>query len=322
MTQRPDFTTARWRIACAWIAIALNTAAASLWAFCGAIENFHEGWLSASLAANLLLSLNFLAPMLIFVVLGVLAVRWPIAGGLVYVLVGLLLGGWFLMGRQAPGTGGFLLALVMGGSAGGLGVLFMIGRARARKSALIITVGLPLLTAIISGAEPAFRAATRHDDGDRGERLVQGNGVALVWAPAGPGWPRDGVDWHEATRRCRHLAADGLSLADELLDLWRLPTVDEVVCSLTRGGENAGGTWDPATKRAHYERRPDKESPLWDPHSPIIYWWAADEISADRAHRVVYNGLVVELPKSNRMGSQAFRAVRRAEATAPPAPTR
>jgi hypothetical protein len=33
----------------------------------------------------------------------------------------------------------------------------------------------------------------REDDGDRGARQIEGNGVSLVWAPAGPGWFR-GLD--------------------------------------------------------------------------------------------------------------------------------
>jgi len=29
---------------------------------------------------------------------------------------------------------------------------------------------------------------SRVDDGDRGVRLIKGNGITLIWAPAGPGW--------------------------------------------------------------------------------------------------------------------------------------
>jgi hypothetical protein len=54
-------------------------------------------------------------------------------------------------------------------------------------------VGLSVLTLLMSGAEPLFRVSGRLDDGDRGPRLVRGNGVQLIWAPEGPGWPNDGV---------------------------------------------------------------------------------------------------------------------------------
>ena len=66
----------------------------------------------------------------------------------------------------------------------------------------------------------------RTNDGDFGARVVEGNGVTLVWAPEGPGWPREGIKWDEAVRRCQHLTEDGLSLGDEPQGIWRLPTAD------------------------------------------------------------------------------------------------
>jgi len=42
---------------------------------------------------------------------------------------------------------------------------------------------------------------------------------------------------------------------------------------------NAGGEWDEASHQATYRAWPDKESPLWNPHSQIIYWWTATIIS-------------------------------------------
>jgi hypothetical protein len=139
---------------------------------------------------------------------------------------------------------------------------------------------------------------------------VQGNGVQLIWAPAGPGWPNRGVTWHEAVRRCRHLTADGLSLADTPQDVWRLPTVEEVVRSSCRHGRNAGGTWDAGSGRARFQNMPDKEAPLWDVHSQIIYWWTSTEVAPDRALRVSYNGHVMPLPKMVGYGYLGFRAVK------------
>ena len=188
----------------------------------------------------------------------------------------------------------------------------MFGRPEPRKLALGVLTGVTLITFVVSGAEPVWRVLIigRTNDGDFGARVVEGNGVTLVWAPEGPGWPSEGIEWDEAVRRCRYLNEDGLSLADEPQDIWRLPTVEEIVRSLTRRGENAGGVWDSEQGRATYRTRPDKESPLWDPRSPIIYWWAADEVDADHAYRVVYNGGVWLISRNTGMGSQAFRAVR------------
>jgi hypothetical protein len=308
----PVHGAARWRVAVGWTAVAINAIGASLWAFWGAIENFHEGWYWTTLGENLLGAVAYLAPMLIMIALGVGALRFPRLGALAFLAIGATLGGWFI--RRHPGGWDpvqLALSFFLGGTGGALAILWWCGRPRPKRWAYRVTWGVPLLVAAVAGAEPAYRVAGRVDDGDRGARLVEGRGVARTWAPAGPGWPVTGVTWDEAVRRCRHLTEDGRALADDPVDAWRLPTVDEIVRSLTRHGRNAGGAWDPGARRATYDVRPDKESPLWDPHSPIIYWWAADEVDADHAYRVVSNGGVWVMPKGMAMGSQAFRAVRR-----------
>ena len=71
------------------------------------------------------------------------------------------------------------------------------------------------------------------------------------------------VDWYEAMDLASRLSMDGTQLMNQPVNNWRLPTVDEAVRSLTRGGENAGGEWDPESKRPSYKIQPDKESPLW-----------------------------------------------------------
>jgi hypothetical protein len=191
------------------------------------------------------------------------------------------------------------------------GVLFLLRRPTPKRLAYAISTGIPLLIVIGFGAEPAVRVSTRFDDGDRGARRVEGNGVTLLWAPAGPGWTRNGlVSWDQAVARARHLNEDGKTLADEPQDIWRLPSREEIVRSLTRGGRNAGGTWDSQSERANYERRPDKESPLWDPYAPLIYLWTSERAEEDRAWIVVYHGGVIAKPKAVGSPSFGFRAVR------------
>ena len=75
-------------------------------------------------------------------------------------------------------------------------------------------------------------------------------------------------------------------------DIWRLPTVDEAVRSMMLHGENAGGVWDEEAETAIYEVTPDKETPLWELHSQIIYYWTADTATEDesKAYIIVYNG--------------------------------
>jgi hypothetical protein len=62
--------------------------------------------------------------------------------------------------------------------------------------------------------------------------------------------------------------------------------------------------------KAHFAVLPDKESPLWDVHSPVVYWWTATEAGPGRALRVCYNGHVMPLPKRVRYGYLGFRAVK------------
>jgi hypothetical protein len=300
-----------WRIAAGWTIVALNTVVTGLWAFWGAMESFHEGWYLPTLAANLWFMLLHLLPALIPLALGLFALRFPRLGAVVYIGIGLWLGGWFILTRDFGGDPvQIALSVAAGGFGGLLGVLWWFGRPYPKRWAYHVVWGVPLLVAIASGTWPAYRVATRFDDGDRGMRIVEGNGVRLTWAPAGPGWPRRGTTWHEAVDLCRHLTEDGLSLADEPQDIWRLPTVEEAVRSLTRHDENAGGEWDPHTGSPSYRISPDKETPLWDPTSPIVYWWTADEIDEQRAYRVVYNGGVWMVRKDRGPGTQAFRAVR------------
>ena len=84
----------------------------------------------------------------------------------------------------------------------------------------------------------------RIDDGNLQARLVSGNGVKLIWAPDGPGWPRAGGNWYEAQQVCQQLDEDGLTPASAPQHIWRLPTVDEAVRSMARHGQNSGGVWD------------------------------------------------------------------------------
>ena len=77
-------------------------------------------------------------------------------------------------------------------------------------------------------------------------------------------------------------------------------------------GKNAGGVWDPLEEKAVYEHIPDKESPLWDVHSKVIYYWTADASiqNQDRAYIIVYHGSVFERFKTESQPYLSFRAVK------------
>jgi len=296
-----------------WIAVGLGTLVTCLWAFWGIVENFHEGWHYGSLAKNLgLMVIQYMSPMLISMGLALIAIRWSRIGGGLYVLLGLLFSVFIFRTRSNLTLGVVMSWLPVTGGLVLIGVLFRLGRRKRRQLAYAVAVGLPLLVVLIAGIRPAFRVAGRVDDENREARLVEGNGVRLIWAPAGPGWERStrGPTWEQARKRCLYLTEDGKSLAEEAQGIWRLPTVDEAVRCMSRHGRNCGGVWNAEKEHAAYDLPPDKESPLWDTTSPVIYWWTDSEKDDGRAYRIVYDGGVWSSPKTLRMGSLGFRAVK------------
>lgn len=298
---------------CGWTALGLSTLVACLWAFWGIIENFHEGFWYPELSKRLAMTIAYLAPMLITIVLALLALLRPKLGAVAM----FAFGAWFTWFIFAPRWGRLDLGIVLSWLpvtllVVGVGLLWWWGKPRPLKLAYFIAAGLPLAIALGCGIGPARRVGHRVDDGVATARLVPGNGVELVWAPEGPGWVRDSahsVPWDQACDICARLSADGSRLEDAPVGVWRLPTVDEAVRSLTRGGKNAGGVWDAAAQRATYRIAPDKESPLWRVYAETIYWWTGTEAGPDKAYRLVYNGQVFPTKKSSRMGTLGFRAV-------------
>jgi hypothetical protein len=195
-----------------------------------------------------------------------------------------------------------------------VGVFYWIGRPKPGKFIYGSAIGIPLLIVVAFGLEPAIRISGRIDDGIREARLVEGNGVLLIRAPAGPGWPNHGVNWEKAKQACLFLSEDGKTVMKTPQNIWRLPTVEEAVRSMARHGSNCGGVWDPKKEQAKYEIKPDKESPLWDTTSPIIYWWTATEKDENTAYMIIYNGVVYSAATDSQIGSRSFRVVKEAPA--------
>jgi hypothetical protein len=250
---------------------------------------------------------QYLSAVIIFMSLSLLAIAFPRVGGVAHVLAGLLL---YLILFDLNDQVAMLFVIV---PMLALGTLYWHGRPQPRRAAYLFAVGLPTLTLIVCGVEPVVRIAGRVDDGNLQSRLVEGKGVRLVWAGEGNGWPRAGVTWHEAVRRCQHLSEDGRTSAESPPNIWRLPTVEEAVRSMARHGINSGGIWDEQTKAATYQVRPDKESPLWNVHSQVIYWWTATEIDDERAYIIVYDGKVWPRRKPFAPAYLAYRCVKPAE---------
>jgi hypothetical protein len=277
-----------------WVAVGLSTVIICFWAFWGIIENFHEGWYYESLLSNLgLMFAQYLSPLLIFMGVTLISIYWPRVGASLHALMALL-AIWFFQAFSNAATFLLIIPLI------GLGALYWFGRPHPRKIAISLAVGLPLLVMIISGIEPVLRVSQRINDSDLQARMISVNGVNLIWAPDGPGWPRAGGNWHEAKRVCQHLSEDGLILAPAPQNIWRLPTVDEAVRSMARHGQNSGGSWDAENAQAAYKTIPDKESPLWNIHSQVIYWWTVTEVDEEKAYIIVYDGKV--WPRAKQFG--------------------
>ncbi len=130
-----------------------------------------------------------------------------------------------------------------------------------------------------------------------------------MWAPQGPGWPSAHASWQQARQACMYLAANGKSLSSERQGIWRLPTIDEAVRSLVFRGRNAGGSWDPSLHKATYRIAPDKDSPIWNVHSPVIYWWTDSLADHDKVYRIAYNGYVLPTNERGWGDYWAFRCV-------------
>lgn len=293
------------RVWVGWLALAATVSFCCFWAFWGVKETFHEGWYYDSLFRNVALSLTqYLSPMLAFLFLGLLSVFFPRIAGVCCLAAGI--GSLFFFrtfaGRMLIGLPAVLLCAA-----------FWFGRVGNRRLAVLLLLLLPMSVLLFFGIPDAIRVAHRVNDGNFGARLVEGNGVRLIWAPEGPGWPATkDATWQEAREICAHLSEDGRSLSPRELNIWRLPTVEEAVRSMTRHGRNAGGSWNGELKEASYITEPDKETPLWNPQSSVIYWWTATESDAERAYYIVYNGNISTRKKTYRSGEgyQAFRAVR------------
>ena len=236
-------------------------------------------------------------------VVTLISIIWPRFGAGLHCVIALF-AIWFFDAFSNAATFLIILPLV------GLGTMYWFGRPEPRKAAIWVIVGLPILTLILSGISPALRVSHRVNDDNLQARLVSGNGVDLIWAPDGPGWPREGNDWYEAQFACQYLSEDGLTIATSPVDIWRLPTVEESVRSMARHGVNSNGEWNGVTATAIYETTPDKESPLWNVHSQVIYWWTITEVDEDHAYIIVYDGKV--WPRSKQFGPAylGFRCVK------------
>lgn len=290
-----------------WIGVSITVLFSSIWAYWGAFENFHEGWYSTSFLENIFMFFfQYMLFAIVFVVLALIILKWKKIGLIVHLLSGIFCI-WFFSGANFNVLG---LLIVIPFAV--LGLIYYFGEPYPLKWAYRLIIFIPLIIVLAISIPQGIKVSTRINDGDFGIRIVEGNEVTLAWAPRGPGWPDRGVSWEEAQDICKHLSEDGLKIMETEQNIWRLPTVDEAVRSMMLHGENVGGVWYTEKEKAIYEKTPDKESPLWDVHSKVIYYWTADTSIQDenQAYIIVYNGGVYDKRKIDRFGYLSFRAVK------------
>jgi len=293
-----------------WIASIVMIGIVLFWTYWGAGEMYHEGWWGAWYNR-----LPYLVPIAVTLLPTLAAFRWSLGGGIAIICIGVFT--FFFFDNDVAFIG--LTIMLVGGA-------FVYEGIRKRRkdnepipdswwgrnwrhAVMLGGSGLIFLGVSIYMLPIVL---TRVDDGDRSARLIEGNGVELVWAPEGPGWnweqpwggypswqavalyglPPVGVDDKPgyglledksaiifATQEemaqynlCRYLNEDGTTLMETPQDVWRMPATDELVRSLGRHGENAGCTW-----QGEYKAQVECDT-LPDKESPL---WSTD-------HPVIY----------------------------------
>lgn len=290
-----------------WIGVFITVILSSVWAYWGAFENFHEGWYSTSIWENLYLFLfQYISLTIIFVLLALIILRWKRIGFLLHLFLGVFCI-WFFSGASFNVLG--LLIIIPFAC---LGLLYYFGEPKPKKWAYRLIIIVPLIITLAISIPQGIKVSQRINDNDFGIRIVEGNGVTLAWAPRGPGWPDKGTTWKEAQKICKYLSEDGTTIMKEEQNIWRLPTVDEAVRSMMLHDKNVGGVWYPEEEKAVYDRTPDKETPLWDVHSKIIYYWTSNTSVKDeqQAYIIVYHGGIFDKRKSDQQDYLSFRAVK------------
>jgi len=171
-----------------WSASVLMVVVTVFWTYWGIAEMYHEGWWGAWTNR-----LPYLVPIAVTLIPGLVAFRWPLVGGALIVVIGLFAAVFFGGGVTVIG-----LAIAL---TGGAFVFDGLIRRRApsqpapapmpwwrRHWRYVLLLGAPLIVAVGISAATLPIVLGRVDDGDRSARLIEGNGVTLIWAPEGPGW--------------------------------------------------------------------------------------------------------------------------------------
>lgn len=288
------------------IAIISSLAVSSFWAFWGIVEFFHEGWYSPSFFYGLFLFfVQYMSLAILFVTLSLLAMKNKKAGLISYISIGVFSALFFSRASFQVAYLSLAIPFVL------LGLLFYYGDFSHFKKAKLVMIGVPALIVLLIGTPLLFRNLNRLDDGNYGERILDCQDSKIVWAPRGLGFPDEGVNWNDAINACKHLSLNGKEILEEV-NIWRLPSITDAVKCQQSHNESAGGFWNEEKKQAEYKKSPDKETPLWQPSSEIIYYWTSQmsEESNAQAYIFTYDGKIYDKNINLAPNYQSFRCVR------------
>jgi len=279
-----------------WITIIIAFLIISFWSYWGINEAFHEGWYHTSLLQNLSLTLiQYLSIPIIFLVLSLIAMKYKKIGFGLFITLGIF--AMFFFDSNAGRLLIFIPLLLFA-----LG--FYFGEYKHKKIITKSFIIIFLLIILSFGIPQLIRVENRFNDNNFGTRIIIGNNINLTWAPQGIGFPLEGTDWQTAKDNCAKLNEDDKNI-------WRLPTRDEIVRSMTRKNNNAVGYID-SLGIAQYKIKPDKETPLWNPHSKVIYYWTNEPKNENQAFLVAYNGYILGRSKDSGANYQGYRCVKKA----------
>lgn len=289
-----------------WSAVIITILIGSFWSYWGIMEFFHEGWHSVSVANSLFLFfVQYASLTVLFILLPLLAMRYKKIGLIVFIALAIFARFFF------DGASFFTAYILIAFPLIGLGLLYFFGNIPNKKLAISLIIIFPLGIMLIAGIPQFITVMQRIDDGNYGTRTLECQGKPLVWAPRGPGFPAESHTWNEAKEICARLNRDGDAISDTVLNIWRLPDIEEAVRCQMIHNENAGGIWNKEKRRAEYEKRPDKETPLWVPDWEVIYYWTSEPSreNEEQAYIIDYKGGIFDKDMQRKPNYQSFRCV-------------
>jgi len=90
----------------------------------------------------------------------------------------------------------------------------------------------------------------------------------------------------------RYIDQEGTDLTEHIIDLWRLPSVDEYL------------------QAQSCDKDPDKEAPLWARDMEVIYYWTSTISREKYAYNISYSARAREILKTTKQDYRGFRTIR------------